>query len=142
VFLLSGQIGGIAMSLTNSIALPLPAELEILEILWCRHLVSARELHSVLVVRRPISHRAVKTILSIMQTKGLVETRLSHQPVMYHAVYSRNEFQQRVLMHVADSLFQGDMSRLLCSVLVHPGLEPTHKDPLDYPVVTPAKQVN
>lgn len=130
------------MSLTHSIALPLPAELEILEILWCHQTMSVKELHSVLVARRSISCRAVKTILSIMQAKGLVETCLLHQPVTYQAAYDKNKFQHLVLTHFAHSLFQGDMSRLLYSVLVHPGLEPTDKNPLAHSVVTSTKQVN
>lgn len=130
------------MSLSQSVALPLPAELEVLEILWCRHWPTAKELHGVLAARRSISYRAVKTILTLMQAKGLVEKNVLHQPVTYQAAYSRSEFQQFALSCLAASLFQGDMSRLFRAVLAHPQLEDAHKNPTSHSQALSTKQVN
>ncbi len=109
-----------ATPLTDSIALPLPAELEILEILWCRQSATARELHGVLVARRVVSYRVVKTTLAIMLGKGLVEKHFLGIPVSYQASYSKNELQQLVLGQLADALFHDDLASLLRTVLSHP----------------------
>lgn len=115
------------MPLEHSLALPLPAELEILEILWSRDTLSARELYGVLAARRAVSYRTVKTILALMQGKGLLEKQVLARPALYRAVYSRSELQQLFLTHAAQLLFQGDMNTVFRAVLSHPDLETTQK---------------
>lgn len=111
------------MSLTNFIALPLPAELEILEILWCRSSLTAREIHGVLAVRRSISYRTVKTILTLMQAKGLLDAHVLQMPIIYQATLTKADFQRLALSQIASTFFYGDMSNLLCAVLTHPELQ-------------------
>jgi predicted transcriptional regulator len=131
-----------AISLSHSIALLLPAELEILEILWYSQPLTAKELHGVLVVQRSVSYRSVKTILNIMQAKGFVEKQVLRHPVTYQAVYSRHELQEFALTHLAQSLFQGNMSTLLRVVVGHPNLEDSYKNLANHRSTAQTKQVN
>jgi predicted transcriptional regulator len=116
------------MSLTHPVALPLPTELEVLELLWCHDALSAKEVYGVLSARRHTSYRTVKTILALMQGKGLLEKQSLVRPARYRAVYSRSETQQFALSQVAALLFQGDMTRVFRAVLSHPGLGPDHQN--------------
>jgi predicted transcriptional regulator len=142
VFFFKEQIGGMAMSFSHSIALLPPVELEVLEILWCHSCLSAKELHTVLAARHLVPYRTVKTILILMQAKGLVEKNVLHQPVTYQTVYSKTEFQQFALSQLAKLLFQGDMSRLFRTILTHPGLENTHKTSTGHSLIEPDRQLN
>jgi predicted transcriptional regulator len=110
------------MSLIDSIALPLPKELEILEILWCRKTMTAKELYEVSAVRGQMSYRSLKTVLGIMQGKGLIEQGLFTlgKPVTYRATYSKSKLQQLFLDQLLCRLFQADLSSLLQVVLAHP----------------------
>jgi predicted transcriptional regulator len=130
------------MSLSYLIALPLPTELEILEILWCRGAVTAKEIYEVLVARRSVSYRALKTILTIMQTKGFLEKSQLQHPASYRAMYSRSEFQHLALTHLASTLFHGDMSILLHTVLTHSQLQGEIKSGTTSPRTLTSKQVN
>jgi predicted transcriptional regulator len=116
----------------TSIALPLPAELEILEILWWRKATTAKELYHELATQRIISYRTVKTTLAIMQAKGLVLRSQLQHPYLYQATHTRSELQNLVLTHLARTLFHDDMSSLLRTVLIHPKLQ-LEKDRLTAP---------
>ncbi len=106
----------------TSIALPLPAELEILEILWWCKATTAKELYHELATQRIISYRAVKTTLAIMQAKGLVLRSQLQHPYLYQASLSKHELQQRVLSELAEALF-GDMTSLFQAITTHPQLQ-------------------
>jgi predicted transcriptional regulator len=105
------------------IALPLPVELEILELLWHQGTATTKELHELLVAQRSMSYRAVKTTLTIMQEKGLLEKSQLHYPATYGAKYSRSEFQDLVLVQMTRMFFYDDMSCLLRAVLGHPNFQ-------------------
>jgi predicted transcriptional regulator len=125
-----------------SIALPLPVELEILEFLWGRGMATSKELHELLVAQRSVSYRAVKTTLTIMQEKGLLEKSQFHYPLSYRAKYSRNEFQELVLSQVTRTFFYDDMAYLLRVVLGHPNFqEKGNRHSTQYLNLTP-KQIN
>ena len=124
------------------VALPRPVELEILELLWERGMVTTKELHELLVARRSVSYRTVKTTLTIMQEKGLLEKSQFHYPLTYHAKYSRNEFQELVLSQVTHTFFYDDMAYLLRVVLGHPNFqEKGNRHSTQYLNLAP-KQVN
>jgi BlaI family transcriptional regulator, penicillinase repressor len=103
-----------------SITLPLPVELEILELLWQRGTATTKELHEIVAAQRSVSYRAVRTILTIMQEKGLLEKSQLSYPASYQAKYSRSELQDLVLAQVSRMFFYNDMSGLLRAVLSHP----------------------
>jgi predicted transcriptional regulator len=130
------------MPLSYCVALPLPVEVEILEILWCSQPMTAKELYGVLVVRRVVSYRSVKTILNVMQAKGFIEKQVLQHPVTYQAVYSRHEVQEFALTHLAQSLFQGNMSKVLRAVVGHPDLEDSYKNLANHRLVLQTKQFN
>jgi BlaI family transcriptional regulator, penicillinase repressor len=124
------------------IALPLPVELEVLELLWGRGMATTRELHELLVAQRSVSYRTVKTTLTIMQEKGLLERSQLRYPFTYQAKYSRSEFQDLVLVQMTRMLFYDDMSCLLRAVLGHPNFqEKGNRHSIQYPNLTP-KQIN
>lgn len=123
------------------IALPLPVELEILELLWERGIATTKELHELL-VQRSVSYRAVKTTLTIMQEKGLLERSQLRYPFTYQAKHSRNEFQELVLSQITRTFFYNDMSCLLRAVLGHPDFQEKGNRPsIQYLNLTP-KQIN
>jgi predicted transcriptional regulator len=119
----SNEREGLAMSY-SSIALPLPAELEVLEIVWWRGPITAKEMHQILVARhgaKARSYRSVKTTLTIMQAKGLLVKQV-HYPSKYQASLSKRELQQHVLSELAGALF-GDMTGLFHTITTHPQLQ-------------------
>lgn len=106
-----------------SIALPHPEELDILELLWQRKVVTDKEFFQALELRRGFNRRRVKTMLAIMEAKGLVTRVQYYYPSAYQATYSKHELQNLLLSRLAETLFHNDMLRLLHTVLVHPELE-------------------
>jgi BlaI family transcriptional regulator, penicillinase repressor len=116
------QIGETAMPY-SFIALPLPVELEILELLWQQGNATTKELHELLVAQRSVTYRTVKTTLTIMQEKGLLEKSQLYYPATYGAKYSRSEFQDLVLVQMARMFFYDDMACLLRAVLGHPNFQ-------------------
>jgi predicted transcriptional regulator len=127
------------MSLSYVVALPLPAEIEILELLWCHGGLTVKELHALLVTRRAVSYRAVKTMLNLMQAKGFVEKQFLEQPTLYCAVCSKSELQQFALTHLAHLFFDDDMNKVFYAVLNHPELDKKLVTPAPTPLT---KQVN
>jgi predicted transcriptional regulator len=125
-----------------SAALPLPLELEILEFLWQRDTATTKELHTLLLAQRSISYRRVKTTLTIMQEKGLLEKSQFHYPFTYQAKYSRSEFQDLMLSQISRAFFYNDMSCLLRAVLSHPNLQEKGNRLSTQHLDTSPKQIN
>ncbi len=94
---------------------PTERELEILQVLWQLGPSSVRDVRNALNRGRSgeIAYNSVLTIMSIMQSKGLLTRDESSRTHIYHPVSSRDETEGRLVQRLIDEVFGGSAMRLV-----------------------------
>jgi BlaI family penicillinase repressor len=96
---------------------PTDAELEILTVLWSRGPATVREIHEVIVKRKPTQYTTVLKTLQIMAEKGLVHRDEQQRAHIYKAAGSRESTQQQLAGDLLQRAFSGSAARLLQGAL-------------------------
>ena len=96
---------------------PTNAELEILTVLWARGNSTVREIHEIVVERKPTQYTTVLKLLQIMAEKGLVlrdETQRAH---LYRARRPREWTQRQLAGDLMQRAFEGSTTSLMLGAL-------------------------
>ncbi len=96
---------------------PTDAELEILTVLWSRGPCTVREIHEVVVKRKPTQYTTVLKLLQIMAEKGLVRRNEEQRAHVYAAAGSRESTQKQLAGDLLQRAFNGSAARLVQGAL-------------------------
>ncbi len=100
-------------------ALPRPtdAELEILTVLWSRGASTVREIHEIVLKRKPTQYTTVLKLLQIMSEKGLVRRNEEQRAHVYEAAVPRDLTRKQLAGDLLQRAFDGSAARLLQGAL-------------------------
>lgn len=96
---------------------PTDAELEILTILWSRGPCTVRDIHEVILKRKPTQYTTVLKLLQIMAEKGLVRRDEKQRAHVYEAAGSRESTQKQLAGDLLQRAFNGSAARLVQGAL-------------------------
>ncbi len=94
-----------------------PAQAEIMEIVWERVEVSAREVRDALAPTRQVSRTTARTLLERMEQKGWLRHRVEGRTFLYNATRPRRESIQQKLRQIVKTLCGGSPSTLVAALL-------------------------
>ena len=90
-------------------------ERQIMDILYRRGEASAREIHATM--ENPPANATVRKLLSIMESKGLIEhTRISHRFV-YRPKNPAEQASREALAHTVDTFYRGSLPKAFAALL-------------------------
>ncbi len=96
---------------------PTDAELEILTVLWSLGAASVRDVHEVIIRRRPAQYSTVLKFMQIMAEKGLVVRDESQRAHIYKAARPREWTQRQLAGDLLERAFSGSAKALLIGAL-------------------------
>lgn len=96
---------------------PTDAELEILTVLWSRGPSTVREIHDVIVKRKPTQYTTVLKLMQIMAEKGLVRRDERERAHVYEPAYSPEVTRKQLAGDLLQRAFNGSAARLLQGAL-------------------------
>lgn len=97
-----------------------PAELQVMEIVWARGEVTAREARAAL--PREVARNTVRTLLERMEEKGWVTHREVGRAYLYRAARPRAESIGRKVREVVETVCGGSPEALVAALLDYRGL--------------------
>ena len=96
---------------------PTEAELEILDVLWCRGRATVREVHGDLSRTKAIGHTTVLKLMQIMTGKGLLVCDRSVRPQVFRPARSRRQTQAQLVGDLLERAFGGSAGSLVIRAL-------------------------
>lgn len=98
---------------------PTDRELEIMQVIWAYGPCSVRAVREELNQgrKRTIAYNSVLTVMSIMQTKGLLYRNESNRTHIYNTLFTKNEIEQRLVQQLITEVFEGSATRLVSRAL-------------------------
>jgi predicted transcriptional regulator len=96
---------------------PTDAELEILTVLWSRGPCTVREVHEILVKRKPAQYTTILKLLQIMAEKGLVRRDEKQRAHVYAASRAREWTQRQLARDLLERAFGGSAAQLVLGAL-------------------------
>lgn len=98
---------------------PTERELEIMQVIWVLGPSSVRAVREELNRERKqkIAYNSVLTVMTIMQTKGLLKRDVSDRTHIYDTSYSQEEIEQRLVQLLITEVFGGSAARLVSRAL-------------------------
>lgn len=96
---------------------PTDGELEILTVLWSRGPSTVREIHEIVLKRKPTQYTTVLKVLQIMAEKGLVRRDEKQRAHVYEAACSRESTQKQLAGDLLQRAFNGSAAHLLQGAL-------------------------
>ena len=96
---------------------PTEAELEILTVLWSIGPATVREVHDVLIRRRPMQYSTVLKFMQIMVGKGLAQRDQSQRAHIYKSSRSREWTQRQLAGDLLERAFGGSAKALMVGAL-------------------------
>lgn len=90
-----------------------PVQLKIMQVLWLREEMSARQITEALQLRgEEMAHSTVQTLLRQLQAKGAVGHRQEGRTFYFRALISEQKTTKRLIRQFLDRLFQGTPGEL------------------------------
>ncbi len=99
-----------------------PAQREIMEIVWERGEVSARDVRAVLSRHRDVARNTVRTLLERMEEKGWLTHREDGRTYLYSAIQPRQATVGQKVVEVLDTVCGGSPEALVTALLDYRGL--------------------
>ncbi len=96
---------------------PTDAELEILTVLWSRGPATVRDVHEIIIKRRPAQYTTVLKIMQIMAEKGLVRRNETQRAHVYEATKPREWTQRQLAGDLLQRAFNGSARSLMMGAL-------------------------
>ena len=96
---------------------PTDAELEILTALWSTGPATVREVHGVIIRRRPAEYSTILKFLQIMAEKGLVRRDETARAHVYEVTRAREWTQRQLAGDLLERAFAGSAKALLMGTL-------------------------
>jgi len=88
-----------------------------MQVLWERGEASVADVQAALKPERDLAYTTVGTMLAKMEVNDQVDHRSEGRSNIYRPLIQRNEVSQTMVTDLADRLFSGDVSQLMCSLL-------------------------
>lgn len=92
-------------------------QLAIMQVLWHRGEATVADVQEALKPDRKLAYTTVGTMLSKMEVNGQVDHRSEGRSNIYRPLVQQGEVSQTMVSDLAERLFQGDVSQLMCSLL-------------------------
>ena len=92
-------------------------QMAIMQALWDRPEASVAEVREALAPKRELAHTTIGTMLTKMEEKGLVEHRTVGRSNLYRACTGPEQVKRSMVSDLADRLFDGDVTDLVCHLL-------------------------
>lgn len=92
-------------------------QLAIMHVLWDRGEVTVAEVRDALQPERSLAYTTVGTMLAKMEEKGQVSHRSDGRVNVYRASIRQDQVSQSMVTDLADRLFQGDITQMVCHLL-------------------------
>lgn len=96
---------------------PTDAELEILTVLWSIGPATVREVHEVIIRRRPAQYSTILKFMQIMAEKGLVRRDETQRAHVYEPAKTREWTQRQLAGDLLQRAFGGSAKELLIGAL-------------------------
>lgn len=98
-------------------------ELEVMQIIWKEHAITAPEVHQQIAAERQVSYSAVKTIIDRLEEKGAVKrARKYGRTILYEAVVKKEQLSKPMVRSFIDKLFGGNVRPLFNHALAEENL--------------------
>jgi predicted transcriptional regulator len=92
-------------------------QLSVMQALWQRGEATVVEVQSALEGSRGLAMTTVATLLSRLEKRGLVAHHNEGRVFIYRAAVTEQDIRRHVVTRVADRLFRGDVTELVCHLL-------------------------
>jgi predicted transcriptional regulator len=92
-------------------------QLAIMHVLWERGEVTVNEVRDALAPERSLAYTTVGTMLAKMEEKGQVRHRSDGRVNVYRAAIRQDQVSRSMVTDLADRLFQGDITEMVCHLL-------------------------
>ncbi len=92
-------------------------QLAIMHVLWERREATVSEVRMALMPGRSLAHTTVGTMLAKMEDKGHVKHRSDGRVNVYRAAIRQDQVRKSMVADLADRLFQGDVTQMVCHLL-------------------------
>jgi BlaI family transcriptional regulator, penicillinase repressor len=99
-----------------------PAQTEIMEIVWERGEVSAKDVRRVLCQSRPVARNTVRTLLERVEEKGWITHREDGRTFLYSAAQPRQDSIGQKVQQVIETVCGGSPEALVSALLDYRGL--------------------
>lgn len=93
-----------------------PHELEIMKIVWDLGTASVKNVHAILVKRKRIAYTTVLTIMSILESKGVLIHTKSGRAFIYRPILSRKRAMHNQVTDIIERFFDGNPQKLIEAV--------------------------
>lgn len=92
-------------------------ELEILDVLWDKNIVTVKDIHEELVRKREIAYTTVMTVMTRLFEKGILRRTQSGRTYIYKPKYSRDQIARNLMDRVKDKIFRGNLEGIFSYML-------------------------
>lgn len=101
-----------------------PAQREIMEVVWERGEVTAKEVLRVLLRTRTVARNTVRTLLERMEDKGWLKHRAEGRTFLYTAARPRHDTVGQKIREIVETVCGGSPEALVTALLDYRGLQP------------------
>lgn len=101
-----------------------PAQREIMEIVWERGEVTAKDVRCVLSRTRKVARNTVRTLLERMEDKGWLKHRAEGRTFLYTAARPRHDTVGQKVREIVETVCGGSPETLVTALLDYRGLRP------------------
>ena len=96
-----------------------PVQLRIMQVLWQKVRVNAREITEELNKESPIAHSTVQTLLRKLEHKGAVTHAVEERTFVFRALVKADRVVESVSREVIDRMLDGSAGDLVCYLIKH-----------------------
>ena len=90
-----------------------PQELQIMKVIWEKGTATVKDVYSVISRRKKIAYTTILTIMSILETKGVLTHTKSGRAFKYTPVLSRRQAINNQINDVLERFFDGNPQKLI-----------------------------
>ena len=94
-------------------------QLRIMQVLWERRRVNAREITETLNKESPIAHSTVQTLLRKLEKKGAIDHDIEDRTFVFYPLVKANQVIKSVSREMADRMMRGSVGDLVCYLIKH-----------------------
>jgi predicted transcriptional regulator len=92
-------------------------ELEILDILWEKSVVTVKDIHETLLRKRDIAYTTVMTVMSRLFDKGILERSQTGRTYVYKPQFTRDQIAHNLMNRVKNKIFHGSLEGIFSYML-------------------------
>ena len=94
-------------------------QLRIMQVLWKKGRVNAREITEILNKESPIAHSTVQTLLRKLENKGSIDHDIEDRTFVFYPLVKANQVIKSVSREMIDRMLQGNAGDLVCYLIKH-----------------------